>query len=392
MTINDIAKQAGVSPSTVSRVLNNTGLVKEETKRRVLQIVEESKFVPNVFARSLSNENLINNVGLIVPNIENPFFAALAEGVSAAADECGYNSFLFNTNEDVKKELRYLQTSQEQRLRGILMVPVVENDTVNRSYLMRLPIPVVMIDRESYNTNFDGVFSDDVEGAYNAVEALIKNGHTKIAQIIGPQTTKPGRARLQGYQQALSAYHIPYREEYVVEGLFQKEESYEGMKKLMKLKDPPTAIFSANNLTSIGVLKYLKEHNLRLGRDISMIGYDDIEVLEYTDMNLSTVSRPVQRMGYDAMMLLHERISHTDNRNGARKRIYLGAQLILRGSERMSPKIMEKKDPAKHKAQPRQETEKAAGQALQKTAGSEAYKKEKDEEGKIITGHVQTII
>ena len=103
MTINDIAKLAKVSPSTVSRVLNNNGLVKEETRQRILRIVEESKFVPNAFARSLSNESLINNVGLIVPNIDNPFFAALAEGVSAAADECGYNSFLFNTNEDVKK-------------------------------------------------------------------------------------------------------------------------------------------------------------------------------------------------------------------------------------------------------------------------------------------------
>ncbi|MCI8824129.1 MAG: LacI family transcriptional regulator [Lachnospiraceae bacterium] len=350
MTINDIAKLAKVSPSTVSRVLNNNGLVKEETKQRILKIVEESKFVPNAFARSLSNESLINNVGLIVPNIDNPFFAALAEGVSAAADECGYNSFLFNTNEDVKKELRFLQTSQEQRLRGLLMVPVVENDTVNRSYLLRLPIPVVMIDREAYNTNFDGVFSDDIEGAYGAVEALIKNGHTKIAQIMGPQTTKPGRARLEGYRQALEAHGIPYREEYVVEGMFQKEESYEGMQKLMKLKDPPTAIFSANNLTSIGVLKYLKEHNLRLGRDISMVGYDDIEVLEYTDMNLSTVSRPVQRMGYDAMMLLHERITHTDHRNGARKRIYLGAQLILRGSERMSARMAGRKEAEKVKA------------------------------------------
>ena len=172
----------------MSRVLNNTGLVKEETKQRILQIVEESKFVPNAFARSLSNEQLINNVGLIVPNIDNPFFATLAEGVSAAADECGYNSFLFNTNEDVKKELRFLQTSQAQRLRGLLMVPVMENDLVNLSYLTKLPIPVVMIDRESYNTNyktkFDGVFSDDVEGAYNAVEALIRNGHTRIAQIM----------------------------------------------------------------------------------------------------------------------------------------------------------------------------------------------------------------
>ena len=128
------------------------------------------------------------------------------------------------------------------------------------------------------------------------------------------------------------------------------------MKKLMRLKDPPTAIFSANNLTSIGVLKYLKEHNMRLGRDISMVGYDDIEVLEYTDINLSTVSRPVNRMGYDAMMLLHERITHTDNLNGARKRIYLGAQLILRGSGRMSGKMAEKKEPARQKT-PRREAE-----------------------------------
>lgn len=358
MTINDIAKLAKVSPSTVSRVLNNNGPVKEETKKRILQIVEESKFVPNAFARSLSNENLINNVGLIVPNIDNPFFATLAEGVSAAADECGYNSFLFNTNEDVKKELRFLQTSQEQRLRGLLMVPVVENDTVNRSYLMRLPIPVVMIDRESYNTNFDGVFSDDIEGACNAVEALIQNGHTKIAQIMGPLTTKSGRARLEGYRQALQAHGIPYREEYVVEGMFQKEASYEGMQRLMKLKDPPTAIFSANNMTSIGVLKYLKEHHMRLGRDISMIGYDDIKVLEYTDTNLSTVSRPVHRMGYEAMQLLHERITHTDNRNGARKRIYLGAQLILRGSERMFARTSGKKETEKTKAQSQREMEK----------------------------------
>ncbi len=361
MTINDIAKLAKVSPSTVSRVLNNTGLVKEETKQRILQIVEESKFVPNAFARSLSNEQLINNVGLIVPNIDNPFFATLAEGVSAAADECGYNSFLFNTNEDVKKELRFLQTSQAQRLRGLLMVPVVENDLVNLSYLTKLPIPVVMIDRESYNTNyktkFDGVFSDDVEGAYNAVEALIRNGHTRIAQIMGPLTTKPGRTRLEGYRQALEAHGIPYREEYVVEGKFQKEESYKGMQKLMKLKEPPTAIFAANNLTSIGVLKYLKENNLRLGRDISMVGYDDIEVLEYTDMNLSTVSRPVHRMGYDAMMLLHERITHTDHRNGARKRIYLGAQLILRGSERMSARTAEKKESERQKGQTHQKPE-----------------------------------
>lgn len=362
MTINDIAKLAKVSPSTVSRVLNNSTPVKEETKQRILQIVEESKFVPNAFARSLSNESLINNVGLIVPNIDNPFFATIAEGVSAAADECGYNSFLFNTNEDVKKELRFLQTSQEQRLRGLLMVPVVENDTVNRSYLMRFPIPVVMIDREAYNTNFDGVFSDDIEGAYNAVEALIQNGHTKIGQIMGPLTTKPGRARLEGYRQALQAHGIPYREEYVVEGRFQKEDSYRGMQQLMKLKDPPTAIFSANNLMSVGVLKYLKEHHLRLGRDISMIGYDDIEVLEYTDMNLSTVSRPVQRMGYEAMMLLHERITHTDQRNGARKRIYLGAQLILRGSERMSAKGTGKKEPERSKATAHQEKENEKGE------------------------------
>lgn len=345
MNIKDIAKLAGVSSATVSRVLNNNGPVKEDTRRRILQIVEESKFVPNAVARNLSNESLINNIGLIVPNIDNPFFATIAKGVSAAADECGYNVFLFSSSEDAEKELRFLKTSWEQRLRGILLTPVVENHTVNRSFVLRLPIPVVMVDREVYNTSLDGVFSDDVEGAYNAVEALILNGHTKIAQIIGPMTTKPGRARLEGYKQALQAYGIPFREEYIVEGHFQQEDSYEGMRKLMRLKNPPTAIFSANNMTSLGALKYMKENGLRLGRDISMVGYDDIDALQYTDLNLSTVSRPVEEMGYEAMMLLHERIiTDAEKRNGVKKRIHLGTQLILRGSECMEgkkPKLKE---------------------------------------------------
>lgn len=339
MNIKDIAKLAGVSSATVSRVLNNSGPVKEDTRKRILKIVEESKFIPNAVARNLSNESLINNIGLIVPNIDNPFFATIAKGVSAAADEYGYNVFLFSSSEDAEKELRFLKTSWEQRLRGILLTPVVENDTVNRSFMLRLPIPVVVVDREVYDTSLDGVFSDDVEGSYNAVETLIRSGHTRIAQIIGPLTTKPGRDRLEGYRRALHANGIPIRDEYVVEGRFQQEDSYIAMQKLMKLKNPPTAIFCANNMTSLGALKYMKENGIRLGKDISMIGYDDIEALQYTDLNLTTVSRPVEEMGYEAMMLLHERINtDAEKRNGVRKRIHLGTQLILRGSECMDGK------------------------------------------------------
>lgn len=335
MNIKDIAKIAGVSSATVSRVLNNSGPVKEDTKQRILKIIEEGGYIPSALARGLSNGGLMNNIGLMIPDINNSFFSMIAKGVGKVAVKYGYNLFLFGTNESTEDEKRMLQTVKEQRLRGLLIVPVAENSKENASLLENLGIPVVVIDRDITGLESDGVFSSDQEGAFHAVEALINAGHKKIAQIEGPLTTKPGITRCQGYIEAMKKYGIPIDKRYIVQGNFRQDEGYLAMKQLMELPDPPTAVFSANNLMSIGALQYMKEHGLKMRKDISMVGFDDIEILQYTELGFSAISRPVIDMGAEAMQLLYERIAHPVDPEKVKKTIILGTRLILRGSEKM---------------------------------------------------------
>lgn len=337
MNIKDIAKKAGVSVATVSRVLNNSDLVKEETKKRILQIMDEDDYVPNAMARSLSKGDNMKNIGLMIPDINNPFFSTIAKGVIQAANEYGYNLFLFGTDENTDIEGRMLQTIKEMRLCGLLITPVSENNEKNCSLLKHLKIPVVVVDRDIEGAEYDGVFSDDQKGVFSAIEAFINAGHVKIAHISGPQTNRPGRTRYQGYIDALRHFEIPVNENYIVQGDFMQTGGYLAMESLMNLSDPPTAVLTSNNMTSIGVLKYMKEHGLRMGKDISLIGFDDIEVLKYTELCFSAIARPVFDMGYEAMELLQKRITRSTE-NSTKKTISLGTKLILRGSEKLEGK------------------------------------------------------
>ncbi|HBG12981.1 MAG TPA: LacI family transcriptional regulator, partial [Clostridium sp.] len=159
----------------------------------------------------------------------------------------------------------------------------------------------VLVDRNIKNSNLDGVFVENAAAAYKGVEALIHAGHRKIAIITGPSTSMPGKDRLKGYKAALMDYRIELKEEYIVSGDFKIIKAYERTKELLQLPDPPTAIFASNNQTSLGVLKYLTEQKLKLGRDISMVGFDQIESLKIIDYRLSTIERDAKKQGYEAM-------------------------------------------------------------------------------------------
>lgn len=342
--IKDIAKKAGVSVATVSRVINSSASVKEETRQRVLNVIEESGFTINAAARSLSNRGSVKNIGFIVPDTDNAFFASVLKGVTITADKFGYNIFLFGTEDSVEKENRFLLTAMEQRLRGIIVITVSEKDSRTRRQLKNLHnsgIPVVLVDREVSNTTFNGVFSEDEKGSLEAVQELVKAGHTKIATIAGPQNTRPGRERLTGYKRALRKAGLEIREEYIVQGEFKQQNAYEAAKKLLSLEQPPTAIFTANNLSTIGALQCFSEKNMKIGRDISLLGFDDIEALRYTDLHLSVVERPVIEMGIEAMNLLQELIIKEGKEEPFNKKIILGNQVILRGSERL-PEVVHK--------------------------------------------------
>ena len=340
MTISEIASKAGVSAATVSRVLNGKGPVKESTRRLILEIIQQNEYVPSEIARGLSKNNS-NNIGVFIPDIENAFFSTAVRGIVERADQFGYNVFLFHTDENVEKEHRYLQTVMGLRIKGLIISPVIESDEQTREWLDRLQsrqVPVVLLDREICGLSLDGVFSQDEEGAFQAVSALIDAGHRRIGIISGPDNTRPGRERTAGYLRALRTHGIPRREAYIQRGNFRMEGSHACTRTLMELPMPPTAIFSANNLSTVGCLQCLNERGLRVGKDVSLIGFDNLDQLACIGLSVSTVDRSFIDMGRQTMVLLQQRLQEIENgiSRGEAKRIYQTTRLSLRGSERLT--------------------------------------------------------
>lgn len=340
MNIYDVAKEAGVSPATVSRVLNESKSVKKETREKVLSVIKGKNYVPNVLARNLSSGEC-RNIAFVVPDIENPFFGKILHGITDKARDRNYNIFMFGTDEDPKKELQVLNSLKTEMIKGLIVIPVSEYNRETELRLSRFEkqnVPVVLVDRDIMGAEFDGVFSEDAEGVYEAMDLLIKEGHKNIAIIAGFETSRPGYERLKGYKKALEDNGIELNPAYIVNGKFREEESYRAMKALMEMENPPTAIFASNNLATLGCLRYMKERGLKLGRDISLIGFDDIKELEYAGLNLTVVTRPVYEMGCEAMELLESRFQGRDSGNAAHKAIirrnYAKTWLIKRGSEK----------------------------------------------------------
>lgn len=336
MNIKVIASATGVSSATVSRVINNSGYVKDETRQKVLKVIQEYNYVPSAVARSLSTQDT-STIGVIIPDIENPFFSSLIRGISDVAEKNNYNILFFGTNETAATEHSFLKIVQSQRLKGVIITPVSEFDMETRDYLMRLDstgIPVVLVDRDIKETSFDGVFMDNEQSAYEGVEELIKAGHTRIAIITGPNTSKPGKERLIGYKKVMKAYKLDIPQEYIALGDFKAPKAYDKTEELLSLPNPPTAIFTSNNLTTLGCLKYLTEKELQIGKDLSVLGFDDIETLRMIDFKLSVIDRDVKLQGQEAMNILLHRLENPKN-SLKPKRVILPHKIILRGSEKI---------------------------------------------------------
>lgn len=339
MNIYDIAKEAGVSPSTVSRVLNNRDNVKKGTREKVLQVIEGKAYKPNLLARSLS-VGVSRNIAFLAPDIENPFFSKILHGISDCAIEKDYNVFMFGTDENTEREHKILENLKPEMMMGLIITPVSERDENTVEWLKRFEqqgIPIVLVDRDIRGCKFDGVFSNDEESACEAVECLIEEGHKKIGVITGPETSKPGHDRCAGYKRALKKHNIEINENYIVRGGFKEEGAYRAMKALMEQKEPPTAVFSCNNMTTLGCLRYMQEKGMKLTRDISMVCFDEIKELEYTDIHLTSVARPIYEMGYEAMHILEKRYEDKEKRGSDRyiiRRHTVNPYLVKRGSEK----------------------------------------------------------
>lgn len=337
VTIKDIAKAADVSLATVSRVLNRSGYVKETTREKVHDAIKQLHYTPSAIARSLST-NKTNTIGVIIPDINNPFFGEVIKGITQVADEHQLNIILCDTDDCKEKELKAIKLLSEQRIEGILMTPTYNEEAYDSAYmntLDNLGIPVILMDGHVKYANYSGVFIDHVQGAYDGVEALIHAGHEKIAIINGRLDSRPAKERFIGYKKALNKYAIPVHEQYIFNGEYDHEQAYTMTKKILLLEDRPTAIFVSNNLSMLGCVKALNEQNLRIPDDMAILGFDKVDALNIIGMNISFINGPTTLMGKTGMNMLIESLAkQKDIHMRELKQITLLPELHLKGSEK----------------------------------------------------------
>ena len=334
MTIDDIAKKAGVSTATVSRVLNNSSSVTPKTRQKVQRVIEESGYIPNVLARSLSIQST-RSIAVLVADIENPYFSQALRGITQVADENDYNVLLLNTDEDLRREHRCLKAvAQQQQPEGIIITPVSYKDQQTGAVLEefeRRGVPVILLDRLIEGYSFGSVLAENRKGAYEAVRELIRVGHTRIAIIKGSEEKWPVTERWLGYQDAMQEAGLLIQPEYVCSADQKSRLAHLATGRLMKLDAPPTAIFTCNSSMTLGCLGYLTEHGLRVPQDVAVVGFDEIDDLRQVGYPLSVVDRSPVEMGRLAMKMILSRLADMKTPKETQT---ISTRLILRGSER----------------------------------------------------------
>lgn len=303
VTIKDIAKLSGVSTATVSKVINHKDSdIGKSTIERVKKIIEEQKYSPNIVARSMITKKT-KTIGLVIPDVRNPFFTDLARGAEDVANERGYSLLFCNTDDDLKKEIKYINNLIEKQIDGIALAGAAIRDQ-SLEENMDIKIPIVSLDRNVYFKGIEGKIEvDNFSGAYDAVNHLVQLGHKKIMFLSGQVNIKLSKDRLEGYKRALSDNGIDYNENLVVVGRYSSEFGYETMKNMVLDKEI-TAIFCGNDLIAIGAMNALKEKHISIPEDISIVGFDDIYISTLVSPPLTTVRQPSYEIGYLAIETL----------------------------------------------------------------------------------------
>ncbi len=306
VTIIDIAKKAGVSYTTVSRALNGKKGVSAKMRAKILAIADDMGYHPNEIARGLVNKSTMS-IGLIIPDITNPFFPAIARGIETSARKYNYNVFLYNTSWDPTIERECLTTLKRNRVDGIIINP---SSIANLKQIDELAIPTVFLSTKAKRkaTSFVGV--DNVFGAFIATEHLIKKGFQRIAFVGGTNDSYSNNMRYKGYKKALRQYGIKLDKKLVKIGKFKSESGKKLTGELFKLAEPPDAIFAANDIIALGVLEQLQTGNSRPKDAFGVVGFDNIYIAGLPQINLTTVEIPTYFMGEKAFEMLYEKIGN----------------------------------------------------------------------------------
>ena len=301
MTMKEIAQQLDLSIATVSRVVNGYSNVKEETKARVLELIEKEKYIPNITAQNLSKpEN--KTIALLVPNISNSFFASLTNIICKNFAEKGYQIALYNTVENLEFEKQAVKNIAGHQIAGVIAILIKGEYKINPlEILTERGIPVYLLDRDFEKSRFPGVFINNFSGAYKVTKELLKKGHKKIAVITGDLNFLNSRERLRGYIQAHKDMGIKYSSKNIYEGNYLSDSGYRLGKEI--LKDSCSAVFSSNNLMLYGFLKALKENK----RDIELACFDKLEYQSILDIDVISCSISLEEMGREIYKLFEEK-------------------------------------------------------------------------------------
>ena len=320
---------AGVSLGTVSHVLNNTAGVREATRQRVMEAVQLAGYQPSQLARGLRRDKT-NMIGMIIPDITNPFFPAVVRGAEDVAFSKGYRLILCNTDNDHSKEIMHLNELRTYLPAGLIVIPSNFSDlTTQAEYYRRAGSGVVCIDRLPRNWSGDSVTSDNEAGAYNATRHLIQLGHKRLAAITGPLHLTNAMDRLGGFKRAAKEAKLQLSPEYIQETSFDKQGGHAKTLILLRLIPRPTVIFAGNDMIALGVLLAVREAGLRCPEEISIIGFDDLDLAETTNPSLSSVSRSGYQLGTTAAQILVDR---REGDTSPAKHIVLETLLHLRNS------------------------------------------------------------
>ena len=332
INIRDIAKIAGVGVSTVSRVINNHPEVKDETRERILEIIKENNYVPNKSARNLK-KNYTNNIGVLIKGVFNPFFSEMLDIISKRISKAGYSMILehhdYLTNDEMNNLVSMIK---EKRLQGVICLggnfSEVKNDDFNN-----INIPVVLSSiNHKYGKeffNFSSVSIDNEKSAYSATKYLIDCGHKNIALMLGDKYDLGiGRLREEGYLKALNDNGIKVNRKYIILGNYEYRKAYDETIKFLKSNKEVTAIFAISDIMAVGCAKAIKDSGLIVGKDISIIGFDGMEISEFYNPTITTVIQPKVEMAEITVDLLLGLISNKNDN----KHIILNTELVIRES------------------------------------------------------------
>lgn len=332
-TIRDVAKRARVAPITVSRVINNSGYVSEETRQRVEAAVAELQYVPNSLALSLRFKKT-RTIALVLTDITNPFWTTVTRGVEDAASEQDFNVILCNTDESEAKQAKYLNVLLQKQVDGVLLVPA--RSTAEPVELIRKQgTAVVVLDRQVPQTQVDVVRGDSEGGAYQLVQHLIELGHRRIAILSGPAGVSTAADRVKGYRRAMAGANLDdHLEQLTYYGEFVKASGYAMMQQVLATKPRPTALFAANNFIAVGIIHAARDAGLQVPDDIALVTFDDLPSALMVDPFLTAAVQPGYEMGKCATELLLTRLAGQPAQTF--REIVLPVEIVIRRSSGVS--------------------------------------------------------